>query len=563
MSHLFLSLQVLAGVVTSISPGIRAPVYSNIFELPAVTVEPDTDTTLPWIQEDRVREHFQPIFEMEESLKEILDNSLEEKEELPRTNKALLKSYVEHHSGTGQEFVNSKHLANDDNHLDKALDILDQLNGGPNVTVDSSGRRCVDKVMMREETEYDEIMTCIHDYDNRCHTTYVTVYEPHQEEECDEKFKKECDITYEDHAVSEKVEECRTSFVPDCDLKEQQECQTVFDTECTTRQKVHNVTEHIPECLTVNMTKCRPQTVGLVTEERCEVWPVQRCEVKEVNVVKTTPETKCEKVGRRMCPPPGCGLSEGPVECQEKMRDVIISNPVEECHMNPIKTCKMVTKLVPGLKPVQECVDVPKEVCATNRVNPHTVKRPSIMKWCYTPDQECKVDPDCPVGVCEQGTCVQCREDLHCDPGYSCANNQCFYPSGKVLVSSITVHCSDCPELGVRVTLAGERSTQHKEGIPCTTATISLKDSRTEFNNNRTLGTCFKAPLNSRLTGGRVVVEGDGGLDKGTLCVEWLSNDNFAISCHLEEEDEEEKTYRVVRCEDLADTRCSGPIAIS
>ena len=46
---------------------------------------------------------------------------------------------------------------------------------------------------------------------------------------------------------------------------------------------------------------------------------------------------------------------------------MIISNPVEECHMEPIKTCKMVTKLVPGLKPVQECVDVPKEICATNK----------------------------------------------------------------------------------------------------------------------------------------------------------------------------------------------------
>ena len=71
------------------------------------------------------------------------------------------------------------------------------------------------------------------------------------------------------------------------------------------RQKVHNVTEQIPECLTVNMTKCHPHTVGLITEERCEVWPVQRCEVKEVNVVKNTPETKCEKIGRKMCPPPG------------------------------------------------------------------------------------------------------------------------------------------------------------------------------------------------------------------------------------------------------------------
>ena len=91
-------------------------------------------------------------------------------------------------------------------------------------------------MMMREETEYDEIMTCIHDYDNRCHTTYVTVYQPHQEEDCDEKFRKECEIKFEDQAVSEMVEECRSSFVPDCNVKGPEECRTVFDTECTTRR---------------------------------------------------------------------------------------------------------------------------------------------------------------------------------------------------------------------------------------------------------------------------------------------------------------------------------------
>ena len=124
MSNMFLSLLMVGVGVTS-----RAPVYSNIFELPEVTAEPDTDTTLPGIMEGR---DFQPIFEMEE-MEEILDNSLEEMKELPRTNKALLRNFVDH------QFVNSKHLAVDDNHLDKALVILDQLNDVD--TVDSSGNR--------------------------------------------------------------------------------------------------------------------------------------------------------------------------------------------------------------------------------------------------------------------------------------------------------------------------------------------------------------------------------------------------------------------------------------
>ena len=46
------------------------------------------------------------------------------------------------------------------------------------------------------------------------------------------------------------------------------------------------------------------------------------------------------------------------------------------------------TKLVPKLTPVEECVDVPKEICQRVQGNPRTVARPVKKKWCYTPSQE-------------------------------------------------------------------------------------------------------------------------------------------------------------------------------
>ena len=79
---------------------------------------------------------------------------------------------------------------------------------------DADGRKCVNKTMMRRETEYDEVMRCDHSYDERCHTTYVTSFEPHQEDECDEKFRKVCMISNEQKAVTEMVEECTTPLVP-------------------------------------------------------------------------------------------------------------------------------------------------------------------------------------------------------------------------------------------------------------------------------------------------------------------------------------------------------------
>ena len=159
---------------------------------------------------------------------------------------------------------------------------------------------------MREETVYDEVVTCHHSYDERCHQTFVTTYEPHQEEECDEKFKKECMIWHEEKAVNELVEECTTPLVPDCDILLPEECKTIYDTVCTTRQVGYEVEEDFPNCSTVNMEKCEDVTIGLKTETRCEVWPTQRCSVDTKKVQHSSPKTQCRKEPRTLCSPGDC-----------------------------------------------------------------------------------------------------------------------------------------------------------------------------------------------------------------------------------------------------------------
>ena len=37
-------------------------------------------------------------------------------------------------------------------------------------------QRCIDKVEMVKETQYEDVVKCDHSYDRRCHTTYVTNY---------------------------------------------------------------------------------------------------------------------------------------------------------------------------------------------------------------------------------------------------------------------------------------------------------------------------------------------------------------------------------------------------
>ena len=54
--------------------------------------------------------------------------------------------------------------------------------------------------------------------------------------------------------------------------------------------------------------------------------------------------------------------------------------------MVPRKDCAMETQIIPSLEPREECVDVPKEICATVRVNPRQVSTPVVKKWCGPAD---------------------------------------------------------------------------------------------------------------------------------------------------------------------------------
>ena len=103
---------------------------------------------------------------------------------------------------------------------------------------------------------------------------------------------------------------------------------------------------------------------------------------------KYTPIKGCTKEPRELCAPAGCGFKEGREECYDKVQTVVQDAPKEQCSLEPQRTCKHVTKLVPKLEPTEECVDVPKEVCTRSRTNPRKVKKPVVKKWCYVPTEE-------------------------------------------------------------------------------------------------------------------------------------------------------------------------------
>merc|ERR1711910_37787 len=237
----------------------------------------------------------------------------------------------------------------------QALDNRFARQGGEDVAVDfaavaaagpgADGKKCIDKVEMVEETEYDDVVQCDHSYDKRCHTTYVTNYESQQEEECEENFRKNCFIEYEQIAFNETAEICRTPLVKDCDVQGPEICRTEYESECWTKQEVHDVEDDVVSCETVVDEKCEDETSGYTTSTKCSKWPREVCSVSKKAVKKYTPITGCTKEPRELCAPAGCGFSQGPQECYEKVVTLVQDVPKETCDLEPQRTCKAVTKL--------------------------------------------------------------------------------------------------------------------------------------------------------------------------------------------------------------------------
>merc|ERR1712073_177281 len=252
----------------------------------------------------------------------------------------------------------------------------------------NDGRRCIDKVEMVEETEYDDVVQCDHSYDKRCHTTYVTNYESQQEEECDENFRKNCFIEYEQIAFEETVTIRRKPLVKDCSIEGPEICRTEYESECWTKQEVHDVEDDVVTCETIYEEKCEDETSGYTTNTKCSKWPKEVCSVSKQQVKKYSPIIGCTKEPVEICAPGGCGFKQGAEECYNKVQTVVQDAPKEQCTLEPQRTCKHVTKLVPKPEPTEECVDVPKEVCTRSRTNPRKVKKPVVKKWCYVPSEE-------------------------------------------------------------------------------------------------------------------------------------------------------------------------------
>jgi len=204
-----------------------------------------------------------------------------------------------------------------------------------------TGLCCVEREETVTSIEKEPILECTHKNTEQCHYTYVTKFKPSQEEVCEENFEKSCQITFKQQAFNETVRKCYRPVEKVCNGQGPEECRTVYESSCSTKY-------------------VEKQPGKFVGDTGCEKLPVEICGA-------------------------GCTFEEGPEECHDKTIASLVDVPEEVCDLNPQKTCRFVTKLVPRLSPEHECTIVPKETCVLKFTQPRQVPKPLLTKWCLDP----------------------------------------------------------------------------------------------------------------------------------------------------------------------------------
>ena len=204
-----------------------------------------------------------------------------------------------------------------------------------------TGLCCVEKIEQVTTLQKDPILECTHKNVEQCHYTYVTEFKPSQEEVCEENFEKQCSITFKQKAFNETVKKCYKPIEKVCNGQGPEECRTVYESSCSTKY-------------------VEKQPGKFVGDTACEKLPVEICGA-------------------------GCVIEEGVEECHDKVIASVVDVPEESCDLNPQKTCRFVTKLVPKLSPVHQCTIVPRETCILKFTQPRQVPKPLQTRWCLDP----------------------------------------------------------------------------------------------------------------------------------------------------------------------------------
>ncbi len=247
-----------------------------------------------------------------------------------------------------------------------------------NCQTDETGMCCVYKDSKVQSLSKEPVLECNHKNVEKCHYTYVTQFEPAQEEMCEENFEKTCQITFRQIANKETVQKCLTPLKKVCD---QSAAQPQYGQPQYGGGRGNGGGQQ--------QSQAQYGGGSGQAEEECRTFYESSCTTRyiEKSPGKFVGDTQCEKQPVKMCGQ-GCRMEQGEPECHDKEIDTLLDVPEEVCDLNPQKTCRYVTRLVPRLKPVHECTVVPQETCNLKFSPPKQVEKPLKSKWCIDPNAD-------------------------------------------------------------------------------------------------------------------------------------------------------------------------------
>merc|ERR1712038_1030840 len=230
---------------------------------------------------------------------------------------------------------------------------------------EADGTLCVFRPEEQESLEQEQQQQCTQQNVTQCYNTYVTKYTTSVREKCEEVFVKTCRIVQRSQAYNHTVRMCKRPLVKDCNTYQ-------------TSLPIYNTGYAAPGygappppapppalvCRDLTETVCNTST--LTGPEGSARLPVTQCGLEE----------------RQICAEDHCQVVEGEPECYERTVENIVEVPEETCSLEPTTECKNETISIPNLIPEEKCRSVPKEVCQWVFLNPKTVKKTELVKYC-------------------------------------------------------------------------------------------------------------------------------------------------------------------------------------
>ena len=156
---------------------------------------------------------------------------------------------------------------------------------------------------------------------------------------------------------------CAENVKPVCENKNEKECRNQYKTLCSTNREARDVLDDVAECTTEMKKKCKEQFSGYFSFQKCKNQPARSCTIVKKMVRKYIEVTSCRKDLVRICIPKKCKRKSNQNLCEEKVVTFVQNVPKEECYLEPVRSCVVISRRQPKLSREKKCSKVPKENC--------------------------------------------------------------------------------------------------------------------------------------------------------------------------------------------------------